>query len=208
MAGEVDIIGGVAQGASVGAAFGVPGAVIGGVLGGIGGLFSGKAKKKARRYTRRANALREQTYRLRSFAEQRNLLRQGQVQAAAVLAEAPSTGADAASSVFQGVAGSVYTQMLDNYRIGQAILNKQLEANVYSEKAGKAANQADMIGGLMGAASILVANIPQGGRPDFTQLAPVQGAGTRIGQPPAARTFPTEGPGTVSGVPLIRSTGP
>jgi hypothetical protein len=208
MAGETDIIGGVAQGAVAGSAFGVPGAVVGGILGGVGGLFGSKAKKRARRYARRANQLREQTYRLRSFAEQRNLLRQGQVAASAAASEFAGSGADVESSGFQGVAASVYTQMLDNFLIGQSILDKQLQANVYSEKAGKAAAQADTIGGLMGAAAVITSMIPQGGRPDQTALAPVQGAGTRIGQLSTARSFPTEGPGSISGVPLIYSTGP
>jgi hypothetical protein len=207
MAGEADVIGGVAQGAAAGSVFGVPGAIIGGALGGVAGLLGVGKKKKARRYARKANELRERTYALRSFAEQRNLLRQGQVQAASALAEAPSTGADSTSSVFQGVVGSIYTQMLDNYLVGEQIVKNQLTANVYEEKSGKALNQADLIAGLTSAASSLVGQIPQGARPNFDTVEEVKGPGARrIGtQYPSATTFPTEGPGSLSGVPLIRN---
>lgn len=204
MAGEADIISGVASGASAGASFGPWGAVIGGVIGGVGGLLAGNSKKKAKKYVRKANALREQTYRLRSFAEQRNLLRQGQVQAAAAIAGATTTGADVSSSGFQGVNASVWKQMLDNYMVGEEILGQQLQANVYDAKAGKAVARADTIGDILGAGAVLSQAIPRAApRTNDPGMADVL-AGMRLPSE-VATTYPTEGPGARPAPSLIYS---
>lgn len=204
MAGEVDIIGGIASGASTGSAFGLPGAIVGGVVGGISGLLGGNAKKKARKYAKKANNLRESVYRLRSFAEQRNLLRQGQVQAAQVTALAPASGADVESSGFQGMNASVYKQMLDNYMIGDTILTNQLQANVYESKSGKAMNQADIIQSLTGFASGLVSAIPRSPAPPPNKPGWYQGALPAQSLPSDAVTYPVGGPGERPAPALIR----
>ncbi len=188
-----------------GSAFGPPGAVIGGLLGGLGGALSAKAKKKARKYTKKANALREQVYRLRSFAEQRNLLRQGQVQAAAALSSSVDAGADVGSSAFQGVSGSIYTQMLDNYLLGENIVNKQIKANAYEQKAGKAQDSAYTINSLMGTAAGLVGVLPKGGRPGG-DLSPVDTSYLdAYRRPGGLQTYPVGGPGEVPTTPLSQS---
>jgi len=163
MAGEVDVIAGVAQGAAAGAAFGPVGAVIGGAIGLAGGLISGGAKKKARRAQRRANALRQETARLRSFAEQRNLLRQAQVAQAQGLATAAQSGADVASSGAQGVKASVYTQMIDSFLLGEDLFGTQVAANKQDMNVGKYLERADTVSGIMAAGAKLATLIPHGG---------------------------------------------
>lgn len=151
---------GAVQGVASGAAFGPVGAVIGGVAGMLFGAFGDKAKARARLYTARANTLRENAYKLRSFAEQRNLLRQGQVTAAAGLNSAAAMGADVSSSAFQGSTGSIYSQLIDNYLTGANILGYQLEANKYDLMAGKQAGRVNTYSDILGAASQLVRAIP------------------------------------------------
>jgi len=151
MAGS-DVLGGAASGAAAGSAAGPWGAVIGGVVGAIGGILGGKAKKKAKKATRRANELDRQAARLRSFAEQRNLLRTGQAVAAASVNSSVSQGVDASSSAFQGSRSSIYTQLLDNFLLGEAIVTKQEQRNEQLAKADKAAGQYDSIMDVTGAA--------------------------------------------------------
>ncbi len=204
MAGEADIIGGIAGGAATGAAFGPVGAVIGGAIGGIGGLLSAGAKKKARKYTRKANALREQAYKLRSFAEQRTLLRQGQIQAASVIASAPGTGADVSSSGFQGINASVWKQMLDNYSVGAELLNTQLQANVFEEKAGKQVARAETIGDIMNAGSMLINAIPRGTGGSGSGWT-YDGALPSASNGNGVTTYPVGGPGERAGASLTLS---
>lgn len=174
MAGEAagGAIGGAAQGAAAGAAFGPWGAAIGGVIGGVAGLFGGKAEKKANKAMKAANAEREKAYRLRSFAEQRNLLRQGQVAGAAAIASASAQGVDVASSGAQGARSSIYNQLLDQFVVGETILNDQLQANRFEAKAGKYAGQASTIMDSIGALSTLSQAIPMPSKKAATAAGP------------------------------------
>jgi hypothetical protein len=217
MAGEADIISGIAGGASAGSSFGPYGAIIGGIVGGVAGIGIAGKKRKANRLINQANKLRERTYRLRSFAEQRNLLRTGQVQAASILASAPGSGVDVASSGVQGQNASIWAQLLDNYLVGSAILQNQLDANGLEQRAGKAIGKANTMSDLLSAGISLTRAIPRGS-PD-PKTPPVQTPVPRglWGPPPPAagpsaqprglETFPIEGPGSVPGSPLSRIQG-
>lgn len=164
---------GVAQGAAAGAAFGPWGAVIGGAIGGIAGLASDKKAKEARRLLKKANALRTDSAMLRSFSEQRLLLRQAQLAQTTNTAGAVASGAELESSGFQGVRSSIQTQMFDNFLLGQSILNEQLDSNVYERKAGAKAGQAKDIMGMVTLGSQLVGLIPQpGAKPAPTTYGP------------------------------------
>jgi hypothetical protein len=192
VAGEVagGAIQGAASGAAAGAAFGPWGAAIGGVVGGVAGLFGGKKKKKANKAIKRANALKEQAYRLRSFAEQRNLLRQGQIAGASAIAAAGNQGVDISSSAFQGARSSIYNQLLDQFNVGETILNDQLMAGVQEQKASKYAGQANTIMDSIGAISTLTQAIPHGGGTGTNgaggDLSPVTVTAQKVG----ALTFP------------------
>ncbi len=152
---------GVTQGASAGAAFGPWGAVIGAVAGGLLGLGADKQAAKARKYTKKANALRTDATILRSFAEQRVLLRQAQLARATGLASGVASGAEIDSSGTQGVLSSVRNQMFDNFLLGESILNEQLDANVYQARAGDAVNKSQDIMGYLSLGAQLSQLIPQ-----------------------------------------------
>lgn len=160
---STNTISGVAQGASAGAAFGPWGAVIGGAIGGIVGLGADKKAKQARRLLKKANALRTDATMLRSFAEQRLLLRQAQLAAAQAQAAGVSSGAELDSSAAQGINASLRNQMFDNFKLGESILNEQLDANVFENRARAKLGQSQDVMGLLGFATQLVGLIPQGG---------------------------------------------
>ncbi len=151
MAGEADIIGGLASGAAAGAAFGPVGAGVGAVLGGIGGLISGGAKKRAARLRARAERLRTRAAILRNYGEQRTALRQAQAQAALVTTAGVQSGVDIESSMVQGIRGSIYNQSVNNYALGSDILNFQLKANQLDAKSAKELNTAATTQDIMGA---------------------------------------------------------
>lgn len=159
---STNTISGVAQGASAGAAFGPWGAVIGGVIGGLTGLGADQKTKEAKRLMKKANALRTDATMLRSFAEQRLLLRQAQLAAAQAQAAGVSSGAELDSSAAQGISASLRNQMFDNFKLGESILNEQLDANVFENKAKAKLGQAQDTMGLLGFATQLVGLIPQG----------------------------------------------
>ncbi len=160
---NTNTISGVAQGASAGAAFGPWGAVIGGAIGGIVGLGADKKAKEAKRLMKKANALRTDATMLRSFAEQRLLLRQAQLATAQAQAAGLASGAELDSSAARGINASLRNQMFDNFNLGESILNEQLDANVFENRAKAKLGQAQDTMGLLGFATQLVGLIPQGG---------------------------------------------
>jgi len=155
-------VSGAATGASAGAVFGPVGAVVGGVVGAIFGFGADKKAKEARKFMRKANALRTDTAMLRSFAEQRLLLRQGQLAQATGLAQGVASGAELESSGTQGVLSSVRNQMFDNFLLGQSILDEQLDANTFERKANAKQQQATDIMGMLDGLSSIASIIPQG----------------------------------------------
>ncbi len=166
-------ISGVAQGVAAGASFGPVGAVIGGIAGGVFGLGADRKAREAKRLNKKANALRTDATMLRSFAEQRLLLRQAQLAQAQALAAGAASGAELDSSGAQGLRASVRTQMFDNFLLGQSILNEQLDANVYENKARAKLGQAQDIMGLLSFSTQLVGLIPHGnGKQDATTYGP------------------------------------
>ncbi len=176
---NTNTINGVAQGASAGAAFGPWGAVIGGVIGGLVGLSADDKAKEAKRLLKKANRLRTDATMLRSFAEQRLLLRQAQLAQAQATAASAASGADLDSSGAQGLRNSVRNQMFDNFLLGQSILNEQLDANVYENKAKAKLGQAQDAMGLLAFGTQLVGLIPQGNKdnPKSTTYGPDSGNG-------------------------------
>ncbi len=206
MAGEADIISGIAGGASAGSSFGPYGAIIGGIVGGVAGIGIAGKKRKANRLINQANKLRERTYRLRSFAEQRNLLRTGQVQAASVLASAPGSGVDVASSGVQGQNASIWAQLLDNYLVGSAILQNQLDANGLEQRAGKAIGRANTMSDILSAGISLTRAIPHR-VPEPKQPVAQAVAQPSVVQPRGLETFPVGGPDSVHSAPLSRIQG-
>ena len=152
---------GIGQGVSAGAAFGPWGAVIGGVIGGLAGLMGDEKAAKARRYVKKANALRTDATMLRSYAEQRLLLRQAQLAAATSLSNSANSGAEIDSSGAQGLRASIVTQSYDNYLLGQSILNQQLDANFYEAKAGTQLRQSQDIMGMLQLGAQLTSLIPR-----------------------------------------------
>lgn len=169
-------ISGVASGAAAGAAFGPWGAVIGGALGGIGGLLADDKAKEGRRLLKKSNALRTDSAMLRSFAEQRLLLRQAQLAKSTALAQGVASGAEIDSSGSQGVRASIQNQMLDNFLLGESILDEQLDANVFEARAGKKFGQSQDILGMVDLAASLSSLIPQKGTSPGGAGAAVPGA--------------------------------
>lgn len=141
------VIGGAAQGAAAGAVFGPVGAVVGGVLGGIGGLIGGGAAKKARKYQRRAAQFEAKSKMMVAALARRDLLRSARIQQAQGIAMAASEEGGLISSASQGARASATSQLGFNlgYMQNQATLQRAVTVNL--EKAGKSANDAaDMFG--------------------------------------------------------------
>lgn len=160
---------GIAQGAAAGATFGPIGAGIGALVGAFTGLAADKKAKQARKLVKKANALRTDAAMLRSFAEQRLLLRQAQFAQATALATGAGSGAEIESSGTQGVRASIQNQMYDNFLLGQSTLNEQLDANVFERQAGTKLGQAQDIMGMFSLAASLTSIIPHGTKsPDAT----------------------------------------
>lgn len=144
---SAEILSDTAQGAKAGYSVGGGwGALIGGVLGFGAGLWSSGRRKKARMFTAGAKALRQDAVLVRSFAEQRQLIRTGQVQASMAQSAVQNSGADASeSSAYQGIRSSVYTQLMDNFLIGEKIVQDQIMANVYDRQSAEQTAKADAI---------------------------------------------------------------
>lgn len=141
-----EIVAGTAQGAAAGGQVGgVYGAIIGGVIGLGAGLWSSKKRKQARRMAAGAAALRQDAVILRQFAEQRTLIRQGQVAAAGFAGNQVNSGADISSSQYQGVRSSVYTQLMDNFLLGEKALQDQIVANKLDKDSAKKQAEANSI---------------------------------------------------------------
>jgi hypothetical protein len=141
-----EILSDTAQGAKAGYSVGGGwGALIGGVLGFGAGLWSSGRRKKARKLQAGARALRQDAVLVRSFAEQRNLLRAGQVQAAMAQQSVYNSGADVESSASQGIQSSIYTQLMDNFLIGEKIVGDQIRANAMDQSASRETAKADAI---------------------------------------------------------------
>lgn len=149
-----EILGTTAQGAQAGGQIGGGyGALIGGILGFAVGIGASRKRQKARADVAGANALRQDAAILRSFAEQRTLIRQGQVYAATAQSAYANSGADIASSGAQGVRSSVYTQLMDNFLLGEKMIQDQIRANVLDKDAVKNQQSADSILAIFGGGS-------------------------------------------------------
>lgn len=161
---------GAIQGAAAGAQVGgVYGAIIGLVAGGIMGSQADKKAKEARRLIKKANALRTDSAMLRSFSEQRLLLRQAQLAQATTIAAGVASGAELDSSGTQGVFASIQQQKYDNFLLGQSILNEQLDANSFETSAQKLLGQEKDIMGLLTLGTQVASLIPVGGGGDGTR---------------------------------------
>lgn len=149
MADEGEILLDTAEGAKAGYSVGGGwGALIGGVIGFGTGLWTSGRREKARRAQAGAKALRQDAVLVRSFAEQRTLLRQGQAAAAQAQASIQNSGVDASgSSAYQGIRSSVYTQLMDNFLIGEKIVQDQIQANALDERAAQQTKKANEIQG-------------------------------------------------------------
>ncbi len=152
---------GAGQGAATGAQIGGGwGALIGGGIGLLTGLGSDRKVKEAQALVRKANALRTNSTILRSFAEQRTLLRQANLVRMSALAASAASGAELESSGAQGIQASIRTQSYDNFLLGQSILNEQLDANQFEAKASRKLQQAGEIMSLFGGGMELAQLIP------------------------------------------------
>ena len=169
---------GIGSGAAAGAAFGPVGALVGGILGGLAGGQADRQAREARRLLKKANALRTDSTMLRSFAEQRLLLRQGQLAQAQAVASGVASGADISSSGTQGMQSSIRAQMFDNFLLGESILDEQLDANVFEARAKDKLGKAQDIMGLIQFGTSLVGLIPHGPKDSATPGSSVGGTVT------------------------------
>ena len=149
--GEIalDTAKGAQAGYSVGGGWG---ALIGGVIGFGTGLWTSGRREKARRREAGARALRQDAVLVRSFAQQRTLIREGQAAAATAQSSIQNSGVDASgSSAYQGIRSSVYTQLMDNFLLGEKVVQDQIQANAMDQSAAKETQKANEIQGFFSA---------------------------------------------------------
>jgi gas vesicle protein len=161
--------GGALSGAGTGATVGTAilpgvgtavGAVVGGIAGAIGGMFQDKASG----YMKKANKLMYQQKVKQAAIQRRDILRDFRMQRAMQIAGAMAETGNTASSTVQSAMGSFQSQFATNLGTFDWSAGHQKRVNLFTRKAGQAAETAGMINaGINAVAAIapVAANFPQ-----------------------------------------------
>jgi hypothetical protein len=143
---------GAAQGSATGSAWGPWGAAVGAIVGGILGISAGKNKARAKKFAQKAADTRRRQQTMQLAVQRRDVFRQMRIaQAQAVAAGASEDGVT--SSAVQGASSSATAQGTAAVRYFDTQVDLDNQFQEYSKKAGKYAQKADDLMGLIGSSA-------------------------------------------------------